>query len=54
MAPRYDKRLVAALVDLDDRTVPIAETCRRLGDIAVTMGVPRPSCVHVRRLVREA
>jgi hypothetical protein len=52
MAPRYDNRLVAALVDLDDRTVPIAEICRRLGDIAVSMGVPRPSYVHVRRLVR--
>lgn len=52
MAPRYDKRLVAALVDLDDRTVSIAETCRRLGDIASSMGVPRPSYVHVRRLVR--
>jgi hypothetical protein len=52
MAPRYDKRLVAALVDLDDRTVPIAETCRRVGDVAASMGVPRPSYVHVRRLVR--
>jgi hypothetical protein len=52
MAPRYDRRLVAALVDLDDRSVPIAEICRRLGDVAATIAVPRPSYVHVRRLVR--
>ena len=51
-APRYDVRLVAALVELDDRDVPIAEVCRRLGDVAASIGVPRPSYVHVRRLVR--
>jgi hypothetical protein len=52
MAPRYDPRLVAALFDLDDRSLPIAEICRRVGDIASSMGIPRPSYVHVRRLVR--
>jgi hypothetical protein len=52
MAPRYDARLVAALVDLDDRSLAIAEICRRLGDVAASIGVPRPSYVHVRRLVR--
>jgi hypothetical protein len=52
IAPRYDPRLVAALVDLDDRSLPIAEICRRLGDVAVSIGVSRPSYVHVRRLVR--
>jgi hypothetical protein len=52
MAPRYDARLVAALVDLDDRSLPIAEVCRRLGDVASSIGARRPSYVHVRRLVR--
>jgi hypothetical protein len=52
MAPRYDERLVAALVDLDDRSLPVAEICRRLGDVAAAIGVVKPSYVHVRRLVR--
>jgi hypothetical protein len=50
-APRYDPRLRRALAALDDRTIPIAETCRRLGAVAEALGVPRPSYVHVRRLV---
>jgi hypothetical protein len=52
MAPRYDARLVAALVDLDDRSLAIAEISRRLGDVAASIGVAKPSYVHVRRLVR--
>jgi hypothetical protein len=51
-APRYDERLIAALLTLDDESQAIAETCRRLGDIANGLGLPRPSYVHVRRLVR--
>lgn len=51
-APRYDPRLVQALRWLDDRSVPIAETCRRIGVVAETLGVPRPSYVHLRRLVQ--
>ncbi len=50
-APRYDGRLVAALRRLDDRRVSIAETCRRVGALAEELGVPRPSYVHLRRLV---
>jgi len=51
-APRYDKRLLAAIRRLDDEQLPIAETCRRVGDAAQALGLPRPSYVHVRRLVR--
>jgi hypothetical protein len=50
-APRYDVRLVRALRLLDDPKQPIAETCRRLGQVASRLGLPRPSYVHVRRLV---
>jgi hypothetical protein len=50
LAPRYDPRLVRVLYALDDRTVPIAELCRQLGDIAEALGLIRPSYVHVRRV----
>ena len=51
-APRYDQRLLDAIRRVDDDTEPIAETCRRVGDVATELGVPRPSYVHVRRIVR--
>ena len=51
IAPRYDDRLLRALEKLDDESQPIAETCRRVGEFAVRIGVPRPSYVHLRRLV---
>jgi hypothetical protein len=51
-APRYDARIVDAVRRLDDERVSMAETCRRVGDVAVTLGLPRPSIVHLRRLVR--
>jgi len=50
-APRIPPRLLEALVRLDDRTVPIAEVCRRLGAEAERIGVPRPSYQRVRVLV---
>jgi hypothetical protein len=50
-APRYDPRLLEALLRLDDRAVPIAEVGRRLGRAADELGLTRPSYVHVRRLV---
>src|SRR5262245_16023363 len=52
-APRYDQRLVDAITRFDDRRVPIAETCRRLADHAEALGLPRPSYVHLRRLIVE-
>jgi hypothetical protein len=53
IAPRYDPRLVEMLYQLDDRSVAMAETCRRLGAYAVSLGLIRPSYVHVRRLIVE-
>ena len=50
-APRYDPRLLRAIRRLDDESLSIAEVCRRVGAAAETMGVPRPSYVHVRRIV---
>ena len=50
-APRYDRRLVRAIRRLDDESLPIAEVWRRVGEVAGRLGVPRPSYVHVRRIV---
>jgi hypothetical protein len=50
-APRYHERIVEAIRALDDRRVPIAETCRRVGRRADELGLPRPSYVHLRRLI---
>lgn len=50
-APRYNARLLRAIRRLDDESVPIAEVCRRVGARAERLGVPRPSYVHVRRIV---
>jgi hypothetical protein len=51
-APRYDRRVLAAVRRLDDERLPIAETCRRVGDAAAELGLPRPSYVHLRRIVK--
>jgi hypothetical protein len=51
-APRYDPRVLAAVRRLDDEGVPIAETCRRVGEVAAALGLPRPSYVHLRRVVK--
>lgn len=53
-APRVDSRLVAAVERLDDRTVPIAETHRRLRLVARALGLVRPSYEQVRRIVHLA
>jgi hypothetical protein len=52
-APRYDHRVIERLYEIDDRSVPMAETCRRLGAFAESLGLIRPSYVHVRRLIVE-
>ena len=52
-APRIDPRLVAAIERLDDVTVRIAETNRRLGEFADALGLPRPSYEQVRTIVHE-
>jgi hypothetical protein len=51
-APRYDPRIIEAVRRLDDERLPMAETCRRVGDAAVELGLPRPSYVHLRRIVK--
>jgi hypothetical protein len=48
IAPRIDSKLVAALVRLDDRQLPIAEINRRLGLVAADLGLPKPSYEQVR------
>ena len=30
----------------------MAETCRRVGEMATKLGLPRPSYVHLRRIVK--
>jgi hypothetical protein len=52
-APRIDSRLVAALVRVDDRRVPIAETNRRLGLLAEEIGLSRPSYEQVRVILHS-
>jgi hypothetical protein len=51
-APRYDPRILSVARKLDDRRQPMAETCRRVGDAASRLGLPRPSYVHLRRFLR--
>ena len=51
--PRIDERLVGALARLDDPTLPIAETNRRLGLVAEGLGLVRPSYQQVRIIVHE-
>jgi hypothetical protein len=51
IAPRYDARILDAMRALDDRGQPLAETCRRVGEVAGALGLPRPSYVHLRRLI---
>jgi hypothetical protein len=53
-APRIDARLVVAIEQLDDPLERIAETNRRVGEIAETIGLPRPSYESVRTIVHEA
>ena len=50
-APRIHPVLVAALERLDKRGRPIAETHRRLGELAELIGEFRPSYEQVRVLV---
>lgn len=51
-SPRVDPRLVAAAFVLDDRKQPYAETCRRVGALADTLGLPRPAYDTIRVLLR--
>ena len=54
IAPRISPKLLEAIVRLDKRTVPIAETSRQVGREAERLGLPRPSYERIRELVHEA
>jgi hypothetical protein len=54
IAPRISPRLLEAIVRFDDKTVPIAETCRRVGREADRLGLTRPSYQRVRVLVHQS
>jgi hypothetical protein len=51
IAPRYDPRISEAVRALDDRREPIAEISRRVGAAAAQLSLPKPSYVHLRRLI---
>jgi hypothetical protein len=51
-APRYDPRIDALVVELDDPGQSMAEICRRVCAAAEDLGLTRPSLVHLRTLVR--
>ena len=53
-APRLHPRLFEAIVKLDDPLVRIAETHRRVGEVADRHGLPRPSYERVRQIVHDA
>ena len=50
-APRYDPRILAAVRKLDDGRQPMAEICRRVGEVSQGLGLTRPSYVHLRRII---
>ena len=52
-APRLDRQLLDAIADVDDSSLPIAETYRRIRGVARDLGIPRPSYERVRLHVRE-
>ena len=53
-APRIDRRLVEAIGRLDRRETPIAETNRRVGELAATLGLTKPSYEQVRSIVHAS
>ena len=54
LAARVTERLYKQLVELDDRSVPIAETYRRVASEAERMGLTRPSYERIRVLVHQS
>ena len=53
-APRLERQLIEAIVRLDDRSLPIAETYRRSRERAAELDIPRPSYECVRLLIHDA
>jgi hypothetical protein len=54
IAPRLDRRLIEAVVRLDNPSTSVAELHRSLREPAAQLGVPRPSYECVRLLVHDA
>jgi hypothetical protein len=52
-SPRLDSRLRAAAAALDDADHPVAETWRKVGELAVGLGLPRPGYDTIRLVVRS-
>jgi hypothetical protein len=52
-SPRLDQRLRSAASDLDDSSLPVAETWRRVGRRAEELGLPRPGYDTIRLIVRD-
>jgi hypothetical protein len=52
-APRYDERIFDLVRALDDRDESMAEISRRVGRAAELLGLTRPSCVHLRRIIKR-
>jgi hypothetical protein len=53
LAPRISPKLLTAIARLDDESLPIAETWRRVGRRADRLGLPRPSYDRIRVLVHR-
>ena len=53
IAPRYEDLILELAAALDDRRESMAETCRRVGAVAESAGLYRPSYVHLRRFLSE-
>ena len=53
LAPRYDPRIFELAAALDDANEPMAETCRRVGAVAESLDLIRPSYVHLRRFLAD-
>jgi hypothetical protein len=51
---RLERRLIEAIVHLDDPTLPIAESYRRSRESAAKLDLPRPSYECFRTLVHAA
>jgi len=54
LAPRIPDRLYKRLVKLDDESIPIAETYRRVAAEAERLGLTRPSYERIRVLVHQS
>ena len=51
--PRVERRFLEHIVEVDDPSVPMAETYRRIRAVAAQLGVPRPSYERVRLLLHS-